>query len=75
MSQEQPSQTGITTQDMMLVLQVIQAATARGAIKPEELSIVGGLYDRICKFLNSVGVQQNTDTGEGDGPTINKGEK
>lgn len=49
-------QTGLTIQDLTLTLQVIQAATSRGAFKAEELTAIGGLYDRIFKFLEAAGV-------------------
>ena len=52
---QQSEQSGLTVQDLSLMLQVIQAATARGAIKPEELSIVGNLYDRVYRFLDAIG--------------------
>lgn len=49
---EQP---GLTIQDLTLTLQVIQVATNRGAFKAEELTAIGGLYDRIVKFLDAAG--------------------
>jgi hypothetical protein len=48
-------QTGLTIQDLTLSLQVIQVATSRGAFRADELSSIGGLYDRIFKFLESTG--------------------
>jgi hypothetical protein len=50
-----PEPTGLTIQDLNLALQVIQMSATRGAFKAEELSIVGGLHDRIYKFLESTG--------------------
>jgi hypothetical protein len=50
-----PVQTGLTVQDLTLTLQVIQVAASRGAFKADELTSVGGLYDRIFKFLESTG--------------------
>jgi len=47
--------TGLTINDLILVLQVIQASTSRGTFRPEELSMIGGLYDRIFGFLESAG--------------------
>ena len=52
--------TGLTIQDLTLVLQVIQLATARGAFKAEDLTSIGGLYERIFKFLESVGAITKT---------------
>lgn len=48
-------QTGLTIQDLTLVLQVINLTAARGAFKADELTTVGGLHDRIYRFLDSVG--------------------
>ena len=45
---------GLTIQDLTLTQQIIQVATSRGAFKADELSVVGGVYDRITKFLDSV---------------------
>jgi len=56
---EQPAATsGLTIQDLLLVLQVVQVAASRGAFKADELSNVGGLYDRLFKFLDSTGAIQ-----------------
>ena len=48
-------QTGLTIQDLTLTLQAIQVASSRGAFKADELSAIGGLYDRIFKFLEAAG--------------------
>lgn len=47
--------TGLTIQDLTLTLQVVQVATSRGAFKADELTAVGGLYDRLFKFLDAAG--------------------
>ena len=47
--------TGLTIQDLNLALQVIQVSSTRGAFKADELTMVGGLHDRIYKFLNDSG--------------------
>ena len=41
--------------DLVLVAQVIQLTTQRGAFRAEELTQVGGLYDRIVAFLQASG--------------------
>lgn len=58
---EAPAVTGLTVQDLTLTLQIIQAVTSRGAIKPEEMAVVGGLYERIFKFLDSIGALARTE--------------
>ena len=54
---EQPAQAapGLTLQDLVLVAQVIQLTSQRGAFKAEELTQVGGLYDKLVAFLQSTG--------------------
>ncbi len=52
---QQQTPTGLTIQDLTLSLQVIQVASSRGAFKADELTAIGGLYDRIFKFLESTG--------------------
>lgn len=41
--------------DLVNVLQVFKTCAARGAFKADELSQVGGLYDRLTAFLISTG--------------------
>jgi hypothetical protein len=53
--QQTPAPTGLTVQDLTLTLQVIQVASTRGAFKADELTAIGGLYDRIFKFLEASG--------------------
>ena len=50
-AQEQP---GLTVNDLALMVQVIQLSTQRGTFKADELTAVGGLYDRVSKFLAAV---------------------
>ena len=54
---EQPAQAapGLTLQDLVLVAQIIQLTSQRGAFKAEELTQVGGLYDKLVAFLQSTG--------------------
>lgn len=53
---EQPAAPNLTLADLTLALQTIQIVAQRGAIKAEEMSIVGGLHDRLFAFLKSQGV-------------------
>lgn len=47
---------GLNIQDLVNVLQVINTCTQRGAFRADELSGVGGLYDRLNAFVQSTGV-------------------
>lgn len=53
-------QAGLTINDLTLTLQVIQVATSRGAFKADELTPIGGLYDRLFKFLEGAGAISTT---------------
>ena len=52
---EQQSAPGLTLQDLVLVAQIIQLTSQRGAFKAEELADVGGLYNKLVVFLQSTG--------------------
>ena len=45
----------LSVQDLMTAAQLIQLGTQRGAWRVEELSTVGGLYDRLLAFLEASG--------------------
>jgi hypothetical protein len=50
--QESPS---LTLQDLILVAQIIQVSSTRGAFKADELANVGELYNKLIAFLQSTG--------------------
>jgi hypothetical protein len=52
--QQQPAPS-LTLQDLVLVAQIIQLTSQRGAFKAEELADVGGLYNKLVTFLQSTG--------------------
>jgi hypothetical protein len=60
-TQEKPN---LTLQDLSMMVQILQVGTSRGTWKADELSSVGGLYDRITAFLTAAGVVTKTDTNE-----------
>jgi len=60
-SQEKPN---LTLQDLSMMVQILQVGTSRGAWKADELSSVGGLYDRITAFLTAAGVATKKDANE-----------
>ena len=53
--QEQAQQPGLNIQDLMLVVNTIQILSQRGAFKAEELTTIGGLYERLVAFLKASG--------------------
>ena len=52
--QESPSPS-LTLQDLILVAQIIQVSSTRGAFKADELANVGELYNKLIAFLQSTG--------------------
>jgi hypothetical protein len=60
-AQEQPAP-NLSLQDLLLVAQIIQVSTQRGTFRAEELSNIGGLYDRLIAFLNATGAIKPAET-------------
>ena len=52
LQQEQPN---LNLQDLILVAQIIQVSSQRGAFKADELANVGALYNKLIAFLQSTG--------------------
>jgi hypothetical protein len=50
-----PSETNLTIQDLTTCMQIIQVCGNRGAIKAEEMTIVGNLYNKLHMFLDASG--------------------
>jgi hypothetical protein len=48
----------LTLQDLNLVVEILETGAQRGAWKADELSTVGGVYDRISAFLNVANAAQ-----------------
>lgn len=44
----------ITVSDFEKMIAIINVASERGAFKPNELTSVGGIYDKLVNFLNYV---------------------
>ena len=58
--QPQTEQAGLTLQDLVLVAQIIQLTSQRGAYRAEELANVGNLYNKLVAFLESTGAISRT---------------
>jgi|FreactcultuFSWF8_1027224.scaffolds.fasta_scaffold04482_2 hypothetical protein len=72
-TQTQEASTGPSLQlsDLVLALQTIQACSQRGAVRAEEMTTVGGLYDRLLAFLEAQGAVTRSAppaTAEGETP-------
>lgn len=46
---------GLTLQDLVLVMQIIQLSSAKGVFRAEDLAQIGSLYNRLVGFLESTG--------------------
>jgi hypothetical protein len=46
-------------QDLVFTLQIIEACSTRGAFRADELTNVGGVYDRLRNFLIANGAIAN----------------
>lgn len=46
-----PEQVTLTTQDLSTAQQIINLCVSRGAIKAEEMAVVGVLYNKLNSFL------------------------
>jgi hypothetical protein len=59
-----PSTPTLSLNDLTIMLQIIETVTKRGAWKPDELSSVGALYDRITTFINAANVAKNDESSD-----------
>jgi len=46
------TQSSLTIADLQVMVNIIDACTQRGAFKAEELSTVGGIYNKLTAFVN-----------------------
>jgi hypothetical protein len=52
---QQEQQPSLNLQDLILVAQIIQICSSRGAFKADEMANVGNLYTKLVAFLQSTG--------------------
>jgi hypothetical protein len=52
---QQDQQPSLNLQDLILVAQIIQICSTRGAFKADEMANVGNLYTKLVAFLQSTG--------------------
>lgn len=58
----------LTLSDLTLALQTIQVTAQRGAIRADEMAVVGGLHDRLAAFLQAQGVGATPPADTADQP-------
>lgn len=51
MTTDQQTPIDISVQDLIVLHNLIQAAAQRGAIRPDEMTVVGSVYDKLSKFV------------------------
>ena len=54
----------ISISELQSMVQIINTATSRGAFRGNELTIVGGLYDKLTQFLKYVIEGQKNQSNE-----------
>jgi hypothetical protein len=68
-----PAAGNLQLQDLVGLVHAVQLSASRGAFKAEEMSQIGGLYDRLIAFLKTTGAiapvpqtQEPADSSEAD---------
>ena len=54
-AEETQAAPSLTLQDLVLVAQIIQIGSQRGAFRAEELADIGNLYTKLIAFLQATG--------------------
>ena len=66
---------GISLNELQLLANIVDLATQRGAFRGNELSQVGGIYDKLTSFLTAVQEQQDANAeASGEAPEAEAGE-
>lgn len=57
-TQTPPEAPNISLQDLVILLNLVRLAADRGAIRADEMSTVGTVYEKLFNFLKSSGALQ-----------------
>jgi hypothetical protein len=57
-----PEAPSLALTDLVLLLNLIRVTSERGAIKAEEMSAVGAVYEKLVKFLEASGAIKSATT-------------
>ena len=60
----------LSLQDLVLLLNVVRVAAERGAIKAEEMSAVGTVYEKLVTFLTASGAINNQPAQSANAPPM-----
>ena len=66
------AEVGLSVDDLMNALRVINTATERGAFKANELSLVGQVYDKFAAFVRAAQEEAKTQQSQ-DGESAENG--
>jgi hypothetical protein len=55
---ETPAAPSLALSDLVLLLNLVRVTAERGAIKADEMSAVGTVYEKLFKFLQASGAVQ-----------------
>jgi len=61
---EQDQNVELTVNDLNALKQIIDVASSRGAFKPNEMTTIGTVYNKLETFLNAVAAQQQAAGGQ-----------
>ena len=53
MKEEQELSTDLTLADLSAIASIIEAIVSRGALRPQELSLVGAIYEKVTTILKN----------------------
>lgn len=73
-TEQQP--VNLSLQDLLMVTQILQVVAQRGAIRADEMTNVGGLYERLIAFLTASGAintqesQSEEEQSQADGTVV-----
>jgi hypothetical protein len=72
---QSPEAPSLALTDLVLLLNLIRVTSERGAIKAEELSAVGAVYEKLLKFLEASGaINKQTPADPTADPTADQSE-
>jgi hypothetical protein len=74
MSEQEQVAPDLSVQDLTAMKTIIDVASGRGAFKPNEMTTVGTVYDKLEKFLKAVAEQQAAANGEAEAEEVPAGE-
>lgn len=63
-AQENDQNVELTVNDLNALKQIIDVASSRGAFKPNEMTTIGTVYNKLETFLNAVAAQQRAAGGQ-----------